>query len=538
MAARGVGCQHTSQLLLVRPQNTLIRSVGVLLVVAVATAACGSGTGTTTETVATPPEAAPEETNSQDQAGPADTPSGETEVALVWTESELSGDAYIDHVIATSEGFIAYRTDEGARAWVSQDGVSWSEADLDFGSAGAPDFHAVTSSEFGYLAPGTTSATEQALWISQDGLNWTHHQLDLDLPPGEFDGFHQVVSFEGGLLLVGSILARGEDEHHAHQVVLAYSQDGLSWEVLPDSETLFGPGAQVGEIISTGRALFAIGYVEGDEGNGGERIWVSSDGRSWEESPADFLDGPGYYLGPGLEAWGDKLLVVGGEHGLSLHTTVDGQDWEELPSDPLFESTEEFTVYAHEVAAGPLGIVVIAQYEPAQQEMPPVTIEKDGYGVTVDVNSGVIAVTDLATRTPIFESDVEDEELISIDDEAGIVTFLDPDTGGELTSLTFEEFDQAMEKAVEDAGFEDPDYSEPGPSVLFFSPDGQRWSSVSVAEINPSSDFPNGVIVGNDALIVRFPDMPESEEDYEEEPTDLYGHLPDFIWVGRLGGGQ
>jgi len=72
--------------------------------------------------------------------------------------------------------------------------------------------------------------------------------------------------------------------------------------------------------------------------------------------------------------------------------------------------------------------------------------------------------------------------------------------------------------------------------VLFFSPDGQSWSSVSVAEINPSRDFPSAVIVGDDALIVRFPEQPDHEEYLEEEPAGLYGDNPDFIWVGRIGG--
>jgi len=44
------------------------------------------------------------------------------------------------------------------------------------------------------------------------------------------------------------------------------------------------------------------------------------------------------------------------------------------------------------------------------------------------------------------------------------------------------------------------------------------------------------VIVGDDALIVRFPEQPDHEESLEEDPAGLYGDNPDFIWVGRIGG--
>ena len=514
----------------------------MLLTLAVATAACGSDAGTTTETVATTQDVVTEKTNLQDQAEPADPPSGDTAVALVWAESELSGDTYIDQVIVTTDGFIAYRTDEGARAWVSQDGVSWSEADLDFGTANEPELHNVTSGEAGYLALGSTANSQQVLWISEDGLLWESYPVDVEALEGDFEGFDEVVSFDGGLLLRGSFLVRDGDESHSHGIVLAYSEDGVSWEILPDHDTLFGPAAQIGEITSTGFGLIATGYVESE--GGGERIWFSLDGKIWDESPADFLNSSDFfYLGPDTVRWGDKVLVVGNsDAGITLYTSVDGSDWDDLPPSPLMESTEDFAVYVQQVAAGPFGIALVVQFEPTQQGPPAITIEKDGVAVTIHFESGTTTVTDVATGALIWESNVDDEDLMRIDDENGNVTIFDPNSGDELTSFTFEELDIAMDKAFEDAGFADPGKTEPEPPVLLFSPDGQRWSSVSTDEIHgsgvSSSVYTSEVIVGADAVIVGFPDIPESEEDYEEEPTDLYGDLPDFIWVGRLGGGQ
>lgn len=520
-----------------RPQNTFAKSIALLLTVAVTTAACGSGTGTTTETVATPQDVAPEESTREDPAEPADPPSGDTDVALVWNESELSGNTYVDDVIATPDGFIAFRTDEGARAWVSRDGVTWSEADLDFGAANEPQFHNVTSGEAGYLALGSTANNEQVLWISEDGLRWEPYPVDVETPEGDFEGFSEVVSFDGGLLLRGSLLVRDGDEIHSHGVVLAYSEDGVGWEILPDHDTLFGPAAQVGDIIAAGQGLVATGWVELD--NGGERIWFSLDGRTWEESPADFLNDPRFYTGSGTVRWGDSVLVVvQSDAGFSIHTTVNGRDWEELSS-PLFENSEEFAVYAHEVAAGPFGIAIIGQYEPAFQDPPPVTIEKEGFAITVDVMSGGLAISDVESGALLFESDIEDGTVVTIDDNTGTLTILGPDTGDEITSFTFEEFAKAQEKAFEDAGFEDPSSSEPGPPVLFFSPDGQRWSSVSTDQIIGSDVYTTGVIVGDDALIVRFPEQFEPDDGSEQEPADLHGDLADFVWVGaRIGGGQ
>jgi len=155
--------------------------------------------------------------------------------------------------------------------------------------------------------------------------------------------------------------------------------------------------------------------------------------------------------------WGDSVLVFGqSDSGVSIHATVNGRDWEELVSNPLLQNTEELAVYAHQVAAGPYGIAIIGQYEPAFQDPPPVTIEKEGFAIIVDVMSGGIAVSELATGTLIFESNIEDQTVITIDEERGTLITLDPDTGDELTSFTFEEFEEAQSKAFEDAGFGDP----------------------------------------------------------------------------------
>ena len=57
-------------------------------------------------------------------------------------------------------------------------------------------------------------------------------------------------------------------------------------------------------------------------------------------------------------------------------------------------------------------------------------------------------------------------------------------------------------------------------------------------EILGYEGFPIDVKVGNDAVILRWPDPSELQADTEEEPVEIHDDLPDIIWVGQLTEGQ
>jgi hypothetical protein len=238
--------------------------------------------------------------------------------------------------------------------------------------------------------------------------------------------------------------------------------------------------------------------------------------------------------------WGDQILaVVNTAEGVRLWASTDGRDWEPLAASPVLSHSDQYDVRAVDAAAGPLGIAVTAELFPPRRPIPPVTLEKGDVAVTIDLDSSHFLVADTATGALLFETDLGDEDVVVIDEEAGNITILHPETGDEVTSFTFDEFEKARMKAFDEAGFEGPEDGESRATpVLFFSPDGERWSSVRTEEIVGSDHFPSGVIVGDDAVIVSWYDPSEYEDDSEEAPADIGDDLPGIVWVGRLVGVQ
>lgn len=519
------------------------RTHQITLMLALGLAACGTGetttettdptTTTTSTTIETTTSTAVEEVAVEEAA--VQPPAGNSEVTIEWVEADLSDQAWIDQVTTTDEGFIAYA---GDAAWVSSDGVSWSETALGFDGE-ETGMDGVNRGGPGFVAMGHTHGENESVLTSTDGLNWQTHPIEVDIPPGEFEGFHQVVAFDGGILVQGSFLEGGEEDHH-HRSFLALSEDGGPWEVLADEETMFGPGATINEIYSAGSNVIATGFVEG-EGFGGEQFWVSSDGRSWDSSLTVLSDFNAY---PGVVPWKDGVLSVSnGDAGIRLLTSLDGRDWETLPAtDPALDHSEEYNVYANQVAAGPAGVVIVANYstpQPEPDEFPPVIVEKDGITVTVDMMSGRTTVSDANTGEVLFEPDLENEDQIRIDDDTGVITFLDPDTGDELISFTFEEFEEAQRKAFAEAGI-DLEGLEGGESreTLLFSPDGESWVVIELESIAGAEHFPMDMVVGDDEILVIFEEFIAMEvtgsTEEEEDPAFMEGEIVIHLWVGKI----
>jgi hypothetical protein len=250
-------------------QMRLTTRGSLLVALALVAVACGGLETSTTDVTDTSlaPKASVQDELSNDQTDDPESPVGDANLVLEWTESDLSGEIYVDQLMTTNEGFVAYRYYEDPQAWRSEDGIKWTQTDLDLGTA--VELGEITAGGPGYVALGSTSDVDAALSLSEDGFTWETRAIDIEIPPGDFEGFHQVISVDGGLMLEGSFVERyaddGEGEFHGHSLLLALSPDGLSWDVLPENETLFGPGAQVSDITSTSRGVVATGYVEAAE---------------------------------------------------------------------------------------------------------------------------------------------------------------------------------------------------------------------------------------------------------------------------------
>jgi hypothetical protein len=478
-----------------------------------------------------PTDAAPE-VPAAGTVGSPELPKGDA-TPLEWTEAGLSGEATIDELIATDQGFIAYQFRGEQQAWVSKGGIDWIEADLDFGTANEAELGEVAIGGPGYVALGSTSDDDEVLWTSADGFTWERHDLDLEQPElGVFAsvGLEGLIAGRNGLVLLGRLDPRdeGPDEH---RFVVWTSVDGSEWNLVVDP---FGSGAYIGEILSTNGGFVASGY-----GGQGEGYWLSTDGRSWEKSPAGFLDDSGFPAEPGMVRWGNKILtVVNPEDGVRLWTSTDGRAWEQLPASPTLSRADEFEISVMEVAAGPLGILLLGTLQPPARPEPPLVVEKDGLIATFDPETGRVTVTDSSSGDVLLEAEFFDPDAMAINEDDS-VTLFHPDTGEALTTVTEEEFEEARVKAYEAAG-RDPNepHRDPSIPVLWFSPDGERWTSVTIEEISGLRQLPTSVVVGSEAVILRwsvfspFEGEGGFEEEGFEEDTEI---LPEVIWVGTPG---
>jgi hypothetical protein len=208
-----------------------------------------------------------------------------------------------------------------------------------------------------------------------------------------------------------------------------------------------------------------------------------------------------------------------------------------------------------QISAGPLGIVLAGEITQESQGEPPLVMEKDDIVLTLDFgsDSGRITVTDRSTGTVLIDADaisvVEGEvDGVAFSEDFSTITVTHPDTG-EQTTFTEQEMEEGRIAANEAAGIQpDSEGEEPMTTwVIWFSPDGLRWTSIDVEETFGASNLPdpeNGVVVGNDAVILRWLDFPEDTDESGGDTTDTTGlggeasHGVDVIWVGTLAVGQ
>ena len=206
-----------------------LRRVAITLLVAfaLAAAACSADGASTGE------GDVPEDTGSSepadvtvdpgtDDSSPPEPPAGDPAVALEWTESGLSGEAMIDQLLATPEGFIAYQTYETDRAWTSLDGGSWTEQPLVFeGATEELRPSSIGVGGLGYFAighgPVEDAVDDEVMWTSEDGITWSIRDIDLENPGlGVFAAINvESVTVGSTSLVLKAVLDRegGPDEH-------------------------------------------------------------------------------------------------------------------------------------------------------------------------------------------------------------------------------------------------------------------------------------------------------------------------------------
>jgi hypothetical protein len=143
----------------------------------------------------------------------------------------------------------------------------------------------------GFVLAGSESATgPSVIWFSPDGSRWQA----IDDVPGFADGaINQLVVFKGGLLAFGTARQLSSDCATADlscnpvmSIRLWESSDGITWHALASTIAAQFGRAQLHLVVAGSAGLVAFGEKVPAKGAAiAGTVWVSADGRDWDEQP-------------------------------------------------------------------------------------------------------------------------------------------------------------------------------------------------------------------------------------------------------------
>ena len=452
---------------------------------------------------------------------------------------EYRGSLYL--FARTENDVVAPTRGSGLEAWTSDDGWSWAP----LGTVIPPPHHvtSVVATPQGMAALGNNETGDApSVWVSSNGSEWSSSDLPTEVSskPGPWRTWLTAVGGTEDLMVVF-----GMTQFDAEGLIFDALPDGLTpegatypygmgWGGPPFEVTIHGPfGITVFSLAAEDLGLseeeVAMLTQEGQMGFDDTVVWRSSDGETWVSSemnasgihyvsttPDGDLMAAGHNVGEtaqwtskdGIE-W-ERQATPGGVYqvipwrgglvgvrerssGTELAYSADGLQWEPLDIDGL--PTETLTWGYGPVSAGEAGIAAAAHgfarfgvYTPGS-----VVLAKDGYTLTVDQTYGSLVLSEGETdviRLPLHGGQPPEE--VAVDFTAQTVTFLDPETSGELVTFTFDELDQAEQETYR--GMDRGNQTE----VLLLSTDGVEWgvhdlnetvgSSWSIAQLHVTSD--------------------------------------------------
>jgi hypothetical protein len=259
--------------------------------------------------------------------------------------------------------------EEGASAaavWTSEDAKEWTRQDVQPLRSGLGEsMAAAVPTEDGLLAVGRLGDGERSdavVW-RQDGDEWEQ------MRPEAMGGDHEQWAFDVAAGAGGILVAGGENTWGEVRARLWFSADGETWESVDG-----GPGGpldatgeeSVRDVASFGSGFVAVGSRRVDGEQDGV-VWVSPDGKSWEQVDSPVLGGPGRQEVAAVVDTGAGLVAGGfstGEGGAGVPvswSSPDGRTWAGSLGGPLQthqdarRATSDMTIRS--LSVDPAGIV-------------------------------------------------------------------------------------------------------------------------------------------------------------------------------------
>lgn len=231
---------------------------------------------------------------------------------LTWRQADGSADmvGQMIDVVATGDGLYAVGGVPGADTagvWRSSDGETWERVGADIEHA---FLWSIAEGGPGLVAVGWRRNPEQpdmAVWTSADGSEWT-----LSPDPEESAGFEatDVLAHEDGTLVLAGSSLQGEGGR------IWFSEDGVDWTVAQVAGMT--DGAYARSLVSTPHGLLAVGG--GDDMSA--RAWISGDGRSWVPLGDPV---PEAYFNDAFVTDDGTLLVIGATQQGTLETGIEAR---------------------------------------------------------------------------------------------------------------------------------------------------------------------------------------------------------------------
>ena len=237
----------------------------------------------------------------------------------------------------------------GSQIWRSEDGgISWSQVETQAPWGDLVGFRVIPHGGKLFLAGGVDETRySTAVWVRGEDGKWSMQRGFLSLTGWEARAFHEMVSFNGRLLVIGGRGSTGA----ALQDVWQSEDDGVTWEELAIPDQASRWGARWGHrVVVFGDKLLLSG---GKDASGLKNdIWESEDGASWsevtsEDAPAPWRERASH----AVAVLNGSLLLLGGEGAggdfkNDVWKSEDGANWTQLTNtDYWWIDTPEGTVF-------------------------------------------------------------------------------------------------------------------------------------------------------------------------------------------------
>ena len=281
---------------------------------------------------------------------------GESWSSPTTIETGFGGSIYLSSIVEGPTGLLAQAFlnpgDCGGpptlfALWDSADGRSWHRVAMpdDFTSG---HVETIAGGPAGFIALGTRAdGRTRAIWTSGDGRAWTSRALPA--VAGGTLALDGVASFDGGFVLVGSVLGEGGCGGPAHvEYATWFSADGTAWTrtLLPGAAP--DPNAEL-DVRRLGRSLLVIQSTQtGDPASG----WASTDGQAWtaiREIPTE----------PFLSTGHEAVMLLPPDGGIGpVSVSVAGLDGTFLPIAQSGDvPSADVEGWGWQAALGPTGIL-------------------------------------------------------------------------------------------------------------------------------------------------------------------------------------